>query len=159
MDEAWCHWIYWEKYTFYVVINLIIFYMEFTIKNWNITITSDKKEIILTPEMVTLDGLDIEFPGEYEKSGCLMYAFSKNDEKLYHFRTEGYWVAYIPQLLIDISTEALDFLGGIDILVMPGAKSMQGTLEKVEPELLVTYGELANEIAIALEKTTCVVMG
>ena len=55
---------------------------------------------------------------------------------------------------------------------------MQGTLEKVEPELLVTYGELANEIAIALgstgevlakykmkdadlsmEKTTCVVMG
>jgi hypothetical protein len=107
-----------------------------------------------------------------------MYSFSKNDEKLYHFRTEGYWVAYIPQLLTDISTEALDFLGGIDILVMPGAKAMQLTLEKVEPELLVTYGELANEIALALgstgevltkykmkdsdlsmEKTTCVVMG
>lgn len=152
--------------------------MEFTFKNWNITILSDKKEIILTPTTVTLDGLDIELPGEYEKSGCLMYAFSKNDERLYHFRTEGYWIAYIPTLINDISTEALDFLGGIDILVMPGAKSMQPTLEKVEPELLVTYGESATEIALALgsvsevvakyklkdadlsaEKTTCVILG
>lgn len=152
--------------------------MEFTFKNWNITILSDKKEIILTPTTVTLDGLDIELPGEYEKSGCLMYAFSKNDERLYHFRTEGYWIAYIPTLINDISTEALDFLGGIDILVMPGAKSMQPTLEKVEPELLVTYGESATEIALALgsvsevvakyklkdadlsaEKTTCIILG
>ena len=152
--------------------------MEFTFKNGNIIILSDKKEIILTPTTVTLDGLDIELPGEYEKSGCLMYAFSKNDERLYHFRTEGYWIAYIPTLINDISTEALDFLGGIDILVMPGAKSMQPTLEKVEPELLVTYGESANEIALALgslsevvpkyklkdadlsmEKTTCIIIG
>lgn len=152
--------------------------MEFTIKNGNITITSDKKEIILTPESVTLDGLAIELPGEYEKSGCLMYSFSKNDEKLYHFRTEGYWIAYIPQILTDVSTEALDFLGGVDILVMPGAKIMQPTLEKVEPELLVTYGESAHEIALALwavtevvakyklkdadlsmEKTACVILG
>jgi hypothetical protein len=107
-----------------------------------------------------------------------MYAFSKNDERLYHFRTEGYWIAYIPTLLNDISTDALDFLGGIDILVMPGAKSMQPTLEKVEPELLVTYGESATEIALALgsvsevlakyklkdadlsaEKTTCIILG
>ncbi len=68
-----------------------------------------------------------------------MYAFAKNDEKLYHFRTEGYWIAYIPTLLSDISTEGLDFLGGIDILIMPGAKSMQSVVEKIEPELLVTY--------------------
>ncbi len=107
-----------------------------------------------------------------------MYAFAKNDERLYHFRTEGYWIAYIPEMLTDISTEALDFLGGIDILIMPGAKVMQPTLEKVEPGLLITYGESAHEIALALgpvneptvkyrfkdadlstEKTTCVVMG
>jgi len=107
-----------------------------------------------------------------------MYAFSKNDEKLYHFRTEGYWIAYIPQILTDVSTEALDFLGGVDILVMPGAKSMQPTLEKVEPELLVTYGETASEIALVLgttgeavakyklkdadlsmEKTACIILG
>jgi len=152
--------------------------MEFIYKNNTVTITSDKKEIVLSQDGVILNGLSIELPGEYEKSGCLMYAFSKNDEKLYHFRSEGYWIAYIPNIISDISTEALDFLGGVDILVMPGAKVMQPTLEKVEPELLVTYGETAHEIALILgstgeintkyklkdadlsmEKTTCVVIG
>lgn len=152
--------------------------MEFIYKNNTVTLISDKKEITLSPEGVTLDGLSIELPGEYEKSGCLMYSFSKNDEKLYHFRSEGYWIAYIPEILSDISTDALDFLGGVDILVMPGAKSVQPTLEKVEPELLVTYGDSASEIALALgstveilpkyklkdadlsmEKTTCVILG
>jgi hypothetical protein len=124
--------------------------MEFSYKNSTITISSDKKEIVLTPDSVILDGLAIELPGEYEKSSILMYAFNKNEERLYHFRTEGYWIAYIPEILADISTEALDFLGGIDILIMPGAKTMQPTLEKVEPGLLVTYGEGAHEIAIIL---------
>lgn len=85
--------------------------MEFIIKNNTPTIISDKKEISLEADKVVLDGLSIELPGEYEKSGCLMYAFSKNDEKLYHFRVEGYWVAYIPTIINDISTDALDFLG------------------------------------------------
>ncbi len=124
--------------------------MDLSLKNSTITITSDKKEILLTPTTVILDGLDIELPGEYEKSGCLMYAWDKNDEKLYHFRTEGYWIAYIPSLLSDISPDALDFLGTIDLLIMPGAKSMQAVLEKVEPRLLVTYGEAAHEIATPL---------
>ncbi len=152
--------------------------MEFIYKNNAVTLISDKKEISLSPEAVVLDGLNIELPGEYEKSGCLMYSFAKNDEKLYHFRSEGYWIAYIPNIISDISTEALDFLGGVDILIMPGAKSMQPTLEKVEPELLVTYGDTATEIAVILgsttevvskyklkdadlsmEKTTCVILG
>ena len=151
--------------------------MDFSYKNSVITISSDKKEIVLSPDSVVLDGLSIELPGEYEKSSILMYSFHKNDERLYHFRTEGYWIAYIPEMLTDISTEALDFLWGIDILIMPGAKAMQPTLEKVEPGLLVTYGEGAHEIALVLgctgetvskyrfkdadlstEKTTCVVM-
>jgi hypothetical protein len=62
--------------------------MDFSYKNSTLTITSDKKEIILTPDTITLDGLPIDLPGEYEKSSILMYAFAKNDEKLYHFRTE-----------------------------------------------------------------------
>jgi hypothetical protein len=60
---------------------------------------------------------------------------------------------------------------------MPGARSIQPTIEKIEPGLLITYGEWAHEIATALgspneptgkyrfkdadlstEKTTCVVM-
>jgi len=72
----------------------------------------------------------------------------------------------------------LEFLGNVDVLVMPGAKSMIPVLEKIEPRLLVTMGELAYEVALTLgmadpalikyklkeadlssEKTGCVVMG
>jgi hypothetical protein len=84
--------------------------MDFSYKNSTLTISSEKKEIVLTPDSVILDGLTIELPGEYEKSSILIYSFHKNDERLYHFRAEGYWIAYIPTLLSDISTEALDFL-------------------------------------------------
>lgn len=62
--------------------------MDFTFKDNTVTLDSEKKEIILSPDSVMLDTLTIEIPGEYEKSGCLMYAFERNDEKLYHFRTE-----------------------------------------------------------------------
>ncbi len=152
--------------------------MEFTLKNNNILITSEKKEILLEENRILLDGLDISVPGEYEKSGCLMYAYAKNDEKLYHFRVDGYWIAYVPTALIDISAEALDFLGTVDILVMSGAKTMQPVMEKIEPRLLVTYGEHAYEIATPLgyteapiqkyklkdadlssDKTGCVILG
>ncbi len=124
--------------------------MEFTLKNNTVIIDTEKKEISLAPDKVILDGLGIELPWEYEKSGCLMYSFSKNDELLYHFRAEGYWIAYVPHLMIDISVEALEFLGNIDVLVMPGAKSMQAVMEKIEPRLLVTYGETAHEIGLIL---------
>ena len=96
----------------------------------------------------------------------------------YHFRVEGYWVVYIPTLVTDISGDILEFLGNVDILVMPGARSMHAVLEKIEPRLLVTYGDSAHEIALVLgvpepavtkyrvkeadlssEKTGCVVMG
>ncbi len=124
--------------------------MDFTFKNNHVHIDSDKKEIILSEDGITLDGMAINMAGEYEKSGCLMYVYDKNDEKIYHFRTEWYWVGYIPNILTDISAEALDFLGTLDVLVMPGAKTMQPVLEKIEPRLLVTYGETSHEIATVL---------
>jgi hypothetical protein len=152
--------------------------MEFVLKGENIIITSEKKEILLSPEKILLDTLDIALPGEYEKSGCLMYAYAKNDEKLYHFRVDGYWIAYVPAPIIDISAEALDFLGTVDILIMSGSKVVQNTIEKIEPRFLVTYGEMAHEIATPLgyneapiskyklkdadlssDKTGCVILG
>ncbi len=152
--------------------------MDFSFKNNITTITSDKKDILLGADSITLDGMEIDMAWEYEKSGCLMYVFDKNDEKLYHFRTEGYWVAYIPHIPTLISAEALEFLGTIDVLVMPGSKASHEIVEKIEPRILVTYWELAHELAIQMgvtepailkyrlkeadlssEKTWCVVMG
>lgn len=152
--------------------------MEFSFKNGNVLIDSEKKEISLLSDSVILDGVAIECAGEYEKSGFLMYAYKRNDEVLYHFRAEGNWIAYIPKVLIDITPEALDFLGTVDVLVMPTGKSSGWVVEKIEPRLLVTYGESAHELWTILwyidipiskyklkeadmssEKTGCIVLG
>ena len=152
--------------------------MEFLLKNNALSIESEKKIIELDNQTITLDSMLIEMAGEYEKGGFLLYVHTENDVNYYHFRVEGYWIAYIPSIIHEISSDALEFLGNIDVLVMPGAKSMQGVLEKIEPRLLVTYGEGAHEIATALgnaepaltkyklkeadlsnEKAGCVVMG
>ncbi len=152
--------------------------MDILYKQWTLSIESEKKSIELTSTSFTLDTMPIEMAGEYEKGGFLLYVRTENEQNYYHFRVEGYWVAYIPTLITEISTETLEFLGNIDVLIMPGAKSMQPILEKIEPRLLVTYGESAHEIAVTLgatepavmkyrlkeadlssEKTGCVVMG
>lgn len=84
--------------------------MDFLYKNARISLESEKRTIELQDQSIVLDGMTIDMAGEYEKSGCLMYVWQKDDVRLYHFRVEGYWIAYIPTLLADISPEALDFL-------------------------------------------------
>jgi len=152
--------------------------MEFLLKNNTLTIESEKKTIELAPTSLILDGMTVDMPGEYEKGGFLLYVQHENGVPYYHFRVEGYWIVYIPSLITEISGNILEFLGNVDVLVMPGAKSMIPVLEKIEPRLLVTFGELAHEVALALgvtepavtkyklkdadlssEKTGCVVMG
>lgn len=150
--------------------------MEFSLKNQILSLETDKKVIVFQESSLMLDGLSIEMAGEYEKSGVLMYAFSRNEEQLFHFRVEGYWIAYIPKPLTDISSEALDFLWTVDILVMPGTMGVQNMIEKIEPRLIVAYGELASQIGILFsagepvtkyklkesdlssEKTGCIIM-
>ena len=80
--------------------------------------------------------------------------------------------------MTDISTASLDFLGDLDILIMPTGKGSAGVIDKIEPRLIVTYGETAHELAthlgiselplvkyrfkeadLSLEKAGCVVMG
>ncbi len=152
--------------------------MEFLYKNKALTIESEKKTIEFTQTHLILDGMPIEMAGEYEKWGFLLYVQSENGVMFHHFRVEGYWVVYIPTLVMDISGDILEFLGNVDILVMPGARSMHAILEKIEPRLLITYGDSAHEIALVLgatepavtkyrvkeadlssDKTGCVVMG
>jgi hypothetical protein len=93
-------------------------------------------------------------------------------------RIEGYRVGYIPSAVTELSTESLDFFGDLDILVMPTAKGSVSLIEKLEPRMIVTYGETAHELAthmgiseptvqkyrlkdadLSSEKTGCVVMG
>ncbi|PID83699.1 hypothetical protein CSB09_04805 [Candidatus Gracilibacteria bacterium] len=151
--------------------------MEFLVQDGAIQIVSHKKNITLDTTNVLLDGMAITCAGEYEKSGFLLYVKQWNQKWVYHFRVEGYWIAYIPDFVTEIDSDTINFLGQIDILVMPAGKSSQKVIEQIEPKMLVTYGEKASEVPalfgenfepvtkykvkasdISVEKTSCVTL-
>lgn len=152
--------------------------MDFFYKNNTLTIESDKKTIEFLPESVLLDGLSLEMSGEYEKWGFLAYAHEENESLIFQITIEGYHIGYIPSFITEISTASLDFLGDLDVLITPTGKGSVGLIDKLEPRLIVTYGETAHELAthlgiseppvvkyrfkeadLSLEKAGCIVMG
>lgn len=152
--------------------------MDFIYKNNTLTIDSEKKTIECLPMSMMLDGLSLEMPGEYEKGGFLAYSHKENESLIFQVTIEWYHVGYIPTLLADLSTAALDFLGDLDVLIMPSDKASLALIEKIEPRLVVTYGVTAHELAthmgiseppsqkyrlreadLSMDKAGCVVMG
>ena len=121
--------------------------MDFIYRNNTLTIESDKKSIVFQPDSILLDGLTLEMAGEYEKWGFLAYAHELNGNRIYQLRAEGYSVGYVATVVSDLSAEELDFLGDLDILVMPTGKGSVPLIEKIEPRMIVTYGETAHELA------------
>ena len=69
--------------------------MEIEHINNGIRITTEKKPIILTPETLTIDGMVIDCPGEYEKSDILIHRASIDAYTLTLLSIEGRTVAYI----------------------------------------------------------------
>jgi Fe-S cluster assembly iron-binding protein IscA len=63
--------------------------MDITSRDNQIVITSDKKEIIFsTPSSIVLDGMTIDFHGEYEKSGFLATFHEVEGKSLFTLRVE-----------------------------------------------------------------------
>lgn len=124
--------------------------MDFLYKNNTVSIDSEKKNITLGSDSLNIDGLVVEMAGEYEKSGFLAYAHEVAEQRIYQMRVEGYTVGFVPIALQDLTPEQLDFLGDLDVLVMPAAKSSVPLLEKIEPSFLITYGDTAHELATAM---------
>ncbi len=115
--------------------------MEITSKNDQIVITSDKKEITFSsPTSITLDGMVIDFPGEYEKSGFLVTFHEIQEKCLFTLRVEGKNVAYVPTDTLEITEKVVDFLGNIDILILPGDKNATKIFENLETRMVIPYG-------------------
>lgn len=95
---------------------------------------------------MNLDGLLIECAGEYEKSGFLMYVREFENVRYFSFRVEGYWVGFISDIPTQIPSDILDFLGQIDILVVPFSKSEQIFIEQIEPKIIISFSPLASDL-------------
>ncbi|MDD2917322.1 MAG: MBL fold metallo-hydrolase [Candidatus Gracilibacteria bacterium] len=116
--------------------------MDITSRNNQIVITSDKKEIVFeSPASIVLDGLVIDFFGEYEKSGFLATFHEVEGKNLFTLRVEGKNIAYVPTNTLDITENVVNFLGNIDILILPGDKNATKIFENLEARIVVPYGE------------------
>ena len=121
--------------------------MDFIYRNNTLSIESEKKTIEFHSDNINLDGLTLEMAGEYEKWGFLAYCHETADNRIYQLRAEGYSIGYISSIVADLTPPELDFLGDLDVLIMPTGKGSIAFIEKIEPRMIVTYGETAHELA------------
>jgi hypothetical protein len=115
--------------------------MELQEQGGNVVITSDKREIVLSENSVTIDGMKIDFPGEYEKSDILVHVAEHSPHLLFSLRLDGRDVAYIASDELEITEEVADFFRDMDILVLKGTKNAVKLFENLEARMVVPYGE------------------
>jgi len=116
--------------------------MDITSRDNKIVITSDKKEIMFqSPTSIILDGMTIDFFGEYEKSWFMATYHEVEGKSLFTLRIEGKNIAYIPTDTLEITEKVINFLGNIDILILPGDKNATKIFENLEARMVVPYGE------------------
>lgn len=98
-------------------------------------------QFLSTTGEVILDGFDINFPGEYEKSGILWEVKEYSEILFFKFLIDGKKVAIITSDSFEIKEEILKFFGDIDILVIVGSKQSVKVFENIEAKVVVPYGE------------------
>lgn len=114
--------------------------MELYEKNGYVGITSEKREITLGEGFVEIEGMKIDFPGEYEKSGILVHVADHISGLLFSLRMEDRDVAYIGTDTLDITEEIADFFRDVDLLVLRGNKTAVKLFENLEARLVVPFG-------------------
>ena len=108
-----------------------------------ISTTKEKKEIVFDTanSSVTLDGYDVTFPWEYEKSGILLEVKEYADTLFYKFLVLGYHLVIVQNDSFDLTEEILSFFWDVDILIIKGTKAGVKIYESIEAKLVIPYGE------------------
>ena len=116
--------------------------MEIIEKDSHIEISSEKKAIVLEGGGIQVDGMTIDFPGEYEKSEVLVHAMDLAGSIVYELRVEGRVIAYLPPTVTQESEEQLSaFFQNLDILVLAGSKESAKISEFLDARIVIPYGE------------------
>lgn len=124
--------------------------MELYEQNGFVAINSEKREILLGEGFVEIEGMKIDFPGEYEKSGVLVHVADHASGLLFSLRLEDRDVAYIGTDTLEITEEIADFFRDVDLLVLKGTKNAVKLFENLEARLVVPYGEEKSVFLTAL---------
>lgn len=124
--------------------------MELYEQNGRVAISSEKREILLGDGYVEIEGMKIDFPGEYEKSGVLVHAMDHSSGLLFSLRLEDRDVAYVETDELEVTEEIADFFRDVDLLVLKGTKNAVKLFENLEARLVVPYGEEKSVFLAAL---------
>ncbi len=106
-------------------------------------LNSDKKEVLMsiTESKVLLDGLDVNFPWEYEKSEILLEVKQYNGQLFYNFSLEGKTVVYFFDEKFELKEEIMTFFWDVDILIINWSKESVKVFENIEARVVVPFWE------------------
>ncbi len=113
--------------------------MEIYKKNWNITISTNKKEIEFTKWKIIIDSMEIDSPWEYEKSLILDQALKIQDKLLFQLTVEWKSIAYIEYDELEITEEVWNLFWNIDILIILWNKNSIKIFENLEARCVVPF--------------------
>lgn len=112
-------------------------------KNGLVVTDNNKSEIKLNTESldVVLDGFDVTYPGEYEKSGILLEVKEFWERLFYKFFVDGKRLLVITSDSFELKEEILSFFWDVDVLIITWTKAAATVFESIEAKIVVPYGE------------------
>lgn len=112
---------------------------------WNeiVVQNSNKKEFLFNTveKTASLDGFDINFPGEYEKSEILAEVKETQGKLFYKFVSEGHHILILGTDTFELDEDILSFCGDVDVLILPGTKNAVKLYENIEAKWVIPYWE------------------
>lgn len=90
---------------------------------------------------VNIDWFEIDYPGEYEKSGILSEVFEFDEKLFYAIHTEQKLIMVIFEEVAEIKPELLEFFGDVDVLAVVWSKNMNKLVENIETRVVIPFGE------------------
>lgn len=125
--------------------------MEISLEsNDRIRISSAGTDVLLGHDTFVLDGMTIDMPGEYEKAGILATVEKFGEALFAHLMVEGRSIAHVAAIVSEPDERLSEFLGDIDVLLLPGSKDAGKTVEKLESRIVIPYGELREQLLHSL---------
>ena len=112
-------------------------------KNDLVIQNSDKKEIVFDTDTrdVLLDGFDVAFPWEYEKSGILLEVKEYGENLFYNFLVDGKHVLLVSIDNFELKEKILSFFWDVDLLFIVWTKDAAKIFESIEAKIVIPYGE------------------
>lgn len=94
----------------------------------------------LSSQSVAIGDLEVNYPGEYEKSGILLEVKEYDWKLFYSFRVDGNHIVFIAYDSFSLKEEILSFFGDVDILIIVGSAVSAKIFENIEARIVVPYG-------------------